>query len=69
MAAAALLARDGVATLAAQYADGVISALPEVESEQQLHEGLAGAFLAFLEDALSMEDELCHLHRTGTHES
>lgn len=55
--------------MAAQYADGVILALPEVESEQQLHEGLAGAFLAFLEDALSMEDELCHLHRTGTHES
>lgn len=54
---------DGLAALAAEYADGVILALPDVESEQQLHEGLAGAFLAFLEDA--HKEDVCQ-HRIGT---
>lgn len=42
--------RDAVTSLACQYAGGVIAALPSVEGEQELYEGLAGAFLAFLEE-------------------
>lgn len=64
--AAALLNRGDVTMLAAQYADSVVLALAEVESEQQLHEGLAGAFLAFLEDVLSTEDETWQT--IGTHD-
>lgn len=59
---------DDLVALAAEYADGVILALPEVESEQQLHEGLAGAFLAFWEDASrgAFKEGQWPQHRTGT---
>jgi hypothetical protein len=50
--------------LATQYADGVIEALATVESEQELREGMAGAFLSFAEAAL--KEGLCQ-HRIGMH--
>ena len=54
-----------ISTLACTYADGVIGSLPLVEDEQVLHEGLAGAFLSFLSEALTvMEDSPCQT--TGT---
>ena len=49
-----------VSTLACAYADGVIDSLPTVESEQALHDGLAGAFMSFLTDVLiAMEVPTC----------
>jgi hypothetical protein len=41
-----------VADLADSYADRVLDDLPNVESEAELHDGLAGAFLAFLAEAV-----------------
>jgi hypothetical protein len=50
---------DTVAALACRYADDIISDLPLVASEQELHEGLAGAFLAFLSEAAEHKEDLC----------
>jgi hypothetical protein len=41
-----------VAELADTYADQVIADLPTVESTESLRDGLAGAFLVFLRDAV-----------------
>jgi hypothetical protein len=43
---------DTVAALADDYAVRVLDDLPGVESEDALREGLAGAFLSFLADAV-----------------
>lgn len=43
---------DRVSCLADQYAGQIADALPEVESEEVLREGLAGSLLSFLADAL-----------------
>jgi hypothetical protein len=41
-----------VAALADDYAMRVLDDLPQVESEEALRDGLAGAFLSFLADAV-----------------
>lgn len=46
-----------VVTLATMYADGVVDSLFDVESEQVLREGLAGAFLSFLNDVIDLSKE------------
>lgn len=49
---------EEVATLADSYADRIIDDLPSVESEEQLRNGLAGALLSFLADAVLLAHSL-----------
>lgn len=43
---------DKVTDLADSYADQVVSSLHAVESMEQLHKGLSGAFIAFFSEAV-----------------
>jgi hypothetical protein len=43
---------ETITALADDYASRVLEDLPGVESEAALHNGLAGAFLSFLADAV-----------------
>lgn len=49
---------EEVAALADSYADQIIDDLPSVESEEHLRNGLAGALLSFLADAVLLAHSL-----------
>lgn len=49
---------EEVTALADYYADRIIHDLPSVESEEQLRNGLAGALLSFLAEAVLLAHSL-----------
>jgi hypothetical protein len=47
---------EKVTLLADRYADEIMASLATVRSEEELRRGLAGAFINFLVDALTLAD-------------